>query len=135
MTEPNLLSSLAGFALYFMIAVVMIKLLLWAYEKLTPYDEGALITENNIAAAISYTGAKIGLAIPMAFACFQSVGIFDFIIWSLVAFAAQMTLFGVTVFARPLLISQIKVGHVAGALRLAGSSVAVGLLNAAAMSY
>ena len=75
------------------------------------------------------------MVIPMAFACFQSVSLIAFLIWSLIAFVAQLAVYVIAVIRSNKLPTKIINGNIAPALRLAGSSVAVGLLNAAAMSY
>jgi putative membrane protein len=131
-----LFGSLKWFAIYLVASVFLIRAFMFFYTRITPYDELVLIErEHNVAAAITYTGAKIGMVIPMAFACFQSVSLIDFLIWSLIAFVAQLAVYVIAVIRSNKLPTKIVNGNIAPALRLAGSSVAVGLLNAAAMSY
>jgi len=129
--------SLAGigpFFGYFILALLLGLLFVVAYTAITPYREIALIREGNLAAATSLTGALIGFSLPLAKAVAQSAGIVDMFIWSLLGLFAQLLAYGAVRTALPHLVADVKEGKQASAVLLAGVSVAVGLLNAAAMT-
>ncbi|MGL5763637.1 MAG: DUF350 domain-containing protein, partial [Plesiomonas shigelloides] len=53
-----LLAGLGSFALYFFTALIMLMVFKWAYVRVTPYDEWALVKEQkNVAAAVTLAGA------------------------------------------------------------------------------
>lgn len=57
-------TALLGFVLYVATACVLLALFQFAYTKVTPHNEWALIRANNTAAAIALGGAIIGFALP-----------------------------------------------------------------------
>ncbi|MTH96140.1 DUF350 domain-containing protein [Roseibium sp. RKSG952] len=134
----DIASSLAGFpafALYFAVSVAAVLIFMKIYTGITPHDEVALIKENNPVAAITYIGTLVGFALPLASALENSVGIFDFLVWAVVAAIAQIVTFlGFRAFY-PKVSVRIKNGEYAVGVKLAGVSLVVGILNAASMTY
>ena len=133
------LSSLAGlqsFALYFLISIIALFCFKFVYTLITPYDEWALVKDNNIAAAIALAGAMIGFSLAVASAAANSVGWWDYMIWAIVALVAQLLAYAIVrfIFLKKI-VQRIKDGEIAAAVILAGTSIAVGLLNAACMTY
>jgi putative membrane protein len=129
--------SLAGvgpFFGYFVLALLLEFLFVAAYTAIIPYREIALIREGNVAAATSLAGALIGFSLPLAKAVAQSAGLVDMFLWSLLGFIAQLVAYAVVRVTLPHLVADVKEGKQASALLLAGVSVAVGLVNAAAMT-
>lgn len=129
------LITLPDFALYFICAVIMLMLFLVVYTKLTPQHEWRLIKNGNSAAAISLSGAAIGFALPLASAIMNSQGLVDMLVWGTVALVVQ---WGTFLAARILfagLPRRITEGENAAGIAVAGLSIAVGLLNAACMTY
>ena len=123
------------FLIYFAVALVLLIAFTLVYTKVTPYNEIALIREGNTAAAISLSGALLGFAMPLASSVANAVNLIDLALFALLATVVQLIVF---VFARmlmPGLTSSIEGGNVAKATFLAGVSVAVGMLNAAALVY
>jgi putative membrane protein len=123
------------FLLYFIPAIVLVLVFMWVYTKFTPYNEGELIRENNVAAAVAYIGALLGFTFPLASALANSVSVIDFVVWSVVAGIAQLVTFLVFRAFYPMIADRVKAGEVAATLKLAGWSVMVGVLNAAAITY
>ncbi len=81
---------------------------LYLYAIVTPYDDYKLIfEENNLAAALGFGGAIIGVSIPLYSALVHSVSYIDFAIWG-----------------------AIPVGTL-----MAFLSISIGLLNAGSMSH
>ena len=60
----SLVAGLPVLVLHFGITITMLIAGIWVYTKITPYNEFQLIREGNVAAAVSLSGACIGLAIP-----------------------------------------------------------------------
>lgn len=105
------------------------------YGWVTPYDKRALIREGNVAAAISLAGATPGFVLPLASAIAHSVGVIDMLIWGAVALVAQLPVYFVVGRAVPRFAEAIRAGRTAAATLLAALAVAVGLLNAACMTW
>lgn len=131
------LSGLDNFALYFLLGLGLMLLFKTAYVLVTPYDEWRLIKEQqNLAAAISLAGALVGFSIALSGAAANSVSLIDFLIWALVGLIAQLLAFAIVRFLLlPKLIERIERNEISAAVVLAGVNVAVGLFNAACMSY
>lgn len=129
-------SSLGAFIGYFAVALSALYLFKVVYLKVTPFDEWALINGGNQAAAVSMMGALIGYSIAIAGAISNSVGFFDFVLWSVVAMGAQVGAFmAVQILLMPGISVKIEQNHLASAMVLASINVSVGLINAACMSY
>lgn len=120
--------------MYFVISLVVVALFIAVYTAVTPYREIRLIREGNTAAAISLGGAVIGYSIPLATAVEQSGSVGDMLVWSAVALVAQLVAYLATRIILPRLAVDVNEGKVASAVFLAALSIAVGVLNAAAMT-
>jgi len=131
------LSGIAVFALYFCVALLLLMVFKWVYVLITPHDEWKLVKqENNTAAAIGFIGAVIGFSLALSSAASNSVSLVDFAIWGLVALAAQSLAFLMVRFLfMPKVVQRINDNEVSAGIILGGVSVAVGLLNAACMTY
>lgn len=135
-----MLTSLAGltnFALYFAVAIGLLLAFKFIYAFITPYDEWKLVREEqNVAAATGFTGAIIGFSLALASAAANSVSLLDFAIWGVVGLVAQILAFLILRFVfMPKLVQRIKDNEISAGIMLGGLSVAVGLLNAACMTY
>jgi len=120
--------------LYFVLSIVLIAVFIAIYTAITPYREVALIRDGNQAAAVSLGGAVLGFSLPLAQAVAQSGDLDDMLTWSAVALIAQLAAYGVTRVLLPHLPADVKEGKLAPAIFLAALSIAIGVLNAAAMS-
>lgn len=105
------------------------------YQWITPHNEGALIREGNIAAAIMLGGALIGYVLPLASALTQTRSLPEFVAWALLAGVIQIGTFWLVrrIVLRDLS-ARIERGEVASAVYMMMISIAVGLLNAACMT-
>lgn len=132
-----LLAGLGSFALYFFTALIMLMVFKWAYVRVTPYDEWALVKEQkNVAAAVTLAGAFIGYSLAIASAASNSVSLFDFIVWGIVALFAQIIAFLIVRFGlMPSFVERINNNEIGAGIVMAGMSVSFGLLNAACMTY
>jgi putative membrane protein len=134
MPLPQVLAGLPAFLLYFALGLLLLAAFLAIYIAVTPYKEIALIREGNAAAAISLGGATIGYVLPLSRAIAQSVSVVDMLAWGVVALVAQVVVYFVVARAVPRFPEAIRAGRVSAATFLAALAVAVGLLNAAAMT-
>jgi len=134
MSLPQVLAGLPAFLLYFALGLLLLAAFLAIYIAVTPYKEIALIREGNAAAAISLGGAVIGYVLPLSRAIAQSVSVVDMLAWGGVALVAQVVVYFVVARAVPRFPEAIRAGRVSAATFLAALAIAVGLLNAAAMT-
>lgn len=129
------LSGLPAFAAYFALAVLLAIVFVAIYVRITPHPEIKLIREGNVAAAASLGGALIGFAIPLASAIENSVSLLDMLIWSAVALVVQLIGFALARLAVRDISAQIADGKLAAGVFLGAVAIAIGLLNAASMTY
>lgn len=131
------LAGLGAFALYFIISLAFLLIFKFVYLKVTPYDEIKLIREEqNMAAAVALSGSLIGYCLAIASAASNSVSILDFTIWSVVALAAQIIAYLLVRFViMPKIVERIENNELPAGVLLGATSVCVGLLNAACMTY
>jgi putative membrane protein len=131
----HFLATLPNFLSYFGAAAVLLTAFMTIYLFVTPYDEIKLIRENNVAAAISLSGAMLGFAMPIANVIAHSDTLLDLAVWSLIAGLVQLAAWGVARVALPTLKEDIAANRVAPALFVAALSLTIGLINAACMTY
>ncbi|MFO1423929.1 MAG: DUF350 domain-containing protein [Candidatus Competibacteraceae bacterium] len=129
------LAGLPSFLFYFATAIGLLLLFLVAYILITPYREITLIREGNTAAAVSLGGAILGFVLPLASAIAHSVGLLDMAVWGLIALVIQLLAYGVGRLLLPDLVRAIPAGQVATGVFLGALSLAIGILNAACMTY
>ena len=120
---------------YFGSALLLYALCLVAYVAITPGSEFSLIRAGNSAAAASLAGAMIGFALPLASVVAVSGSMFDMLIWSFIALVLQLVAVAVLRRMLPALSRNVGQGQVASGIFLGALAVAVGILNAAAMSF
>ena len=132
------LSSLNGippFLAYFAVAIVLVLVFVRLYTWVTPQDELALIKANNPAAALAFGGALIGFALPLSSAITHSLSLLDCAVWGAVALIVQVLTFVVLRIAIRQLPERINQGEIATGIFAAAAAIAVGLINAACMTY
>ena len=130
--------SFAGFddfLIYLGVSLALLYLFVWVYIRVTPYREMTLIRAGNMAAAFSLTGAILGFIVPLSAAVRYSVNIVDMVIWGVIALVVQIVAFVVVKMLVPSVAKDIEAGNGAQGFFLGTASLAVGLLNAACMSY
>jgi putative membrane protein len=131
----HFLATLPNFIAYLGTAITLLVIFVAIYLYVTPYDEIALIRDNNPAAAISLSGALLGFALPIANVIAHSDTLLDLAVWGVIAGVVQLLAWGVARLALPHLEQDIAAGRVAPATFVATLSITVGLLNAACMTY
>ncbi|KQM30597.1 DUF350 domain-containing protein [Sphingomonas sp. Leaf10] len=124
------------FVIAFGLACLFLTVFKWLYQISTPYDERALIAANNPAAGIALGGAIIGFALPLASALSVTVSVIEFTAWALLAGVIQIV---AAFIVRRLIVRDMAVrieeGNIASAIYSAATSIGLGLLNAASMTY
>ena len=127
-----------GFLSFFFTALALVIVFLYLYAVVTPYDDYKLIFEdNNIAAALGFGGAIIGVSIPLYSALVHSVSYVDFAIWGAIAISIQLIFaFIVTrLNGKYSFKTKISDGIISVGILMAFLSISIGLLNAGSMSY
>jgi putative membrane protein len=134
-TITDSLAGVGSFLGYFGAAVLLLVLFTLIYGRVTPYPEFRLIREGKVAPAVSFTGAVLGFVAPLASAISHSIALLDMIVWAVVALVIQIAVFLVLRLIFADLCGKIADDGLAAAILLGGASLAVGLLNAACMTY
>ena len=127
-----------GFISFFITALFLVIIFLYLYAIVTPYDDYKLIFEdNNLAAALGFGGAIIGVSIPLYSALVHSTSYLDFVIWGAIAILIQLIFaFIVTRLAGKYSFkTKISQGIISVGILMAFLSISIGLLNAGSMSY
>ena len=130
----SLVVGLPVLVLHFIVTVVMLALGIWLYTLTTPYEDFELVRRGNIAAAVSLSGATLGLALPLAFCMATSVSVLDIVLWGLVALLIQLVSYRVADWLLRDLPRRIVAGEVGAALYLVSVKLSVAALNAAAIA-
>ena len=130
----SFLSGIPFLLTHFGVTIVMLVVGAFIYIKITSHDEMALIRDGNNAAAVSLSGAILGLAIPLAFCMANSVNVYDIVIWGLVTLVIQLVTFWIIDLWLRDLSRKIEDGQVGTAILLASVKLAVASINAAAIS-
>jgi len=129
------LGGLPGFSAYFAVAAALLAAFAVVYSLVTPHHEWRLIKANTTAAAVAFGGAILGFVLPLHSAISHSVNLVDCVLWGVVAFVVQIATFFVLRLVIPDLPRRISDNELAPAIMAAALSIAVGLLNAASMTY
>ena len=124
---PFLISHFVTSVIVFLIGVII-------YLFITPMKEIALIRKKNTAAAISFSGALIGLALPLASSLSASGSIYEIIVWGLVAIVIQLFCFKAVDILINDLPKRIENGELSSSILLFSIKISVALLNSAVIS-
>lgn len=134
-TALSSLSGLPAFLIYFALAIVLLFAFTLVYTWVTPHNELELIRANNASAAVAFGGAVIGFALPLSSAISNSLSLLDCVIWGLVALIVQVLTFFLLRVLLKQLPERISRGEMGAGVFAATSAIAVGILNAACMTY
>jgi putative membrane protein len=104
------------------------------YALLTPHREIQLIREGNPAAALSFGGVLVGLALPLAFALSASTSLLEIALWGATTTVLQLGLFWLTDLILHGLPQRIKEGEIAAAALLVAAKISVAAILAAAVT-
>lgn len=118
---------------YLVVAICMVCIFAFAYEKITPPREIQLIKNGNLACALSYGGAIIGFCAALVSAMTHSIGLLNFVLWGILAAAVQIGLFFAVMRIIPDAAMELENNNVAVGAFLCALSIGIGLLNAACL--
>lgn len=131
----NYIETLPDFLMYFGTSIFLMAAFLSIYVRVTPYHEFALIKQGNAAPAITLSGSLIGFILPLCSVIKASVSIIDLAIWGVIALLVQVVAFWIINKLIPSIKSHVLEGQVSSAILLAVLTLAIGMINAACMSY
>jgi putative membrane protein len=128
-------ASALAFVVAFVAAGLFTVIFKIIYQWVTPYNEGKLIREGNVAAALALGGALVGYVLPLASALSNTVTLLEFCAWAALAGVIQIAAFTlVRVVVMKDVTARIEKGEIAAGVYLLSISLAVGVLNAACMT-
>ncbi len=123
----NSLASGFPWLIFYLLVVTTIYLVgIFIYVKLTPHKEFELISNGNMAAAISFSGLIIGLALPLAACLINKYSLIDVALWGTLSLFLQLFLFRLTdaIFRdmpRRIINNEVPAATVLASFKLAGS--------------
>lgn len=131
------LQTLPNFLTYFGVSSLLLLGFIIAYIFITPHRELTLIKQGNVSAALAFAGALLGFALPMKAVLENAVSLTDNAVWGGVVLLVQILAFTLArlVVGWNQLSLKIAQDDRAVGLFMASVSIAVGLLNAGAVSY
>jgi putative membrane protein len=104
------------------------------YAMLSPHHEIRRIREGDTAAAISFGGLILALAIPLAMSLNASTSLVEVILWGLATVAVQLLAFWLIEKLLAGLPQRVYQGDIAAAGLLAAARLAVAIILAAAVA-
>ena len=129
------IQNMPTFVLFFFIAAILVAVYLFIYTWATAHNEFDLIRRNNVAAALSLGLSLMGFALPLSSAVVNSATAIDLAVWGAVGLVVQIFVYWLVRLVLPNLSERIAGGEVASALFLGASSLAAGVITAAAMTF
>lgn len=115
-------------------SVALLAVALLAYTLITPYREWALIRQGNSAAATSMGGTAIGMAIALSSVARGTYSVAELLMWGGVALVCQLLVFVAVCFLLPGFRKGIEADKLGYGVTLGTLSIAMGILNAGALS-
>lgn len=103
------------------------------YILLTPWKELALVRGGNGAAGLALAGAIMGLALPLASCLASSLGLFDLVIWGVVALLMQLIAYRVVDLILSGIPARIENDEAGAAIVLIAAKMAAAILLAAGL--
>lgn len=136
--EFSIAASTAGlpeFLAYLAVSVLLMLVYIVVYSAITPHNEFGLIRQNNMAAAVAFSGSLLGFVVPLSAAVTNSISLGDCVVWGIVALVVQVAAYFVLRLPVGNLSGRIAEGQTAAGVWLGAGSLAAGMVNAACMSY
>ena len=128
-------ASALAFVVAFVAAGLFTVIFKIIYQWVTPYNEGKLIREGNVAAALALGGALVGYVLPLASALSNTGSLVEFAAWAALAGVLQIGAFTIVrLLVMKDVAARIERGDIAAGVYLLSISLAVGVLNAACMT-
>lgn len=130
-----MLASLPLYLGFLGITVGLLAAALAIYVMLTPYKEISLIRQGNRAAAYSLGGTAIGMAIVLYSTASGTFVLLELAVWGAIGLLGQLAAFlVVSLLILPKFKEGIEADNAAYGIVLGAFSVAMGILNAGALS-
>ena len=104
------------------------------YALMTPHKEISLIRDGNAAAAVSFGGVLVALALPLALSMTASATALEIGLWGSMTVAVQLLAFRLTDMVLAGLPQRIREGEVAAAVLLVSAKLATAIVLAAAVA-
>ena len=130
----NSLPAFANYMIYLLLSGVFITVFFIIYTRVTPYDEVLLIRQGNTAAALSLGGALLGFSLTLASCILHTSNYVNFAMWTLAALVVQLIAYLVTTRCMSMAKDHIESNNTVFGGLLGVIAVAVGTINAAAIS-
>jgi putative membrane protein len=134
--SPEVQAFASGFPLMLLqgaLGLVLFTLACGAYAVLSPHQEIRRIREGETAAAVSFAGALIGLAIPLAASVIATTSLVGLALWGAAVLVLTLLAFRVIDIVLAGLPQRMRDGEVAAAVVLVAGKLAVALILAAAV--
>ncbi len=135
--SPELQAFAAGFPTTLAHAGISLLLLASgaaAYAVLTPHRDIQEIRDGNAAAAVSYGGVVLGLALPLAVSLAASTSLLELVLWGVAVTLLQLLVFRIVDLVLKGLPQRVEEGEVSAAVLLVAAKLACALLLAAAVA-
>jgi len=136
--EDALLTLWAGLPVFLIhsgLSLVILIIGVFIYMRITAHNEIELIREGNVAAAVSLSGAVLGLALPLAFSLsVPAISLWDIVLWGFVALILQLAAYRLVDLFLKDLSARIESGEIGAAIALLSFKLATAFINAAAIS-
>jgi putative membrane protein len=135
--SPEIQAFATGFPLTLLHVAITIAILIAAaaaYVLLTPHKEITLIREGNTAAAVSFGGVLVGLAIPLSASLKSSTNLIEIALWGVAAVVVQLLVFRLVDLVLRGLPRRIQNGEMSAAATLVGAKLATAVIIGAALS-
>ncbi len=130
----GLLNGLPFLLSHFFISILLLVFGTIVYIFITPMREIKLIRDGNIAASLSFSGALIGIALPLSSSLRASNSISEIMIWGLTAILIQIFCFKIVDILIKDLPKRIEMGEISSSILLFSIKLGVALLNSAAIA-
>lgn len=130
----SFLSGVPVLLLHFGVTVLLLGGGVALYLVVTPYHEVRLIRNGNTAAAVSLSGAVLGLGLPLAFCMARSVNVLDIVIWGAITLLLQLVAYRVADLVLRDLPGRIEKDEIGPAILLVAIKLAISFINAAAVA-
>jgi putative membrane protein len=135
--SPDVAAFVAGYPLTLLNAGITLLILVLAaalYSLITPYKEISQIRDGNGAAAVSFGGVIVGLAIPLAMSLNASNSVREILMWGVATALVSLLTFRIADFVLMGLPSRVQEGEVSAAVLLSAAKLAASFILAAALA-
>src|SRR5580700_4284060 len=127
MQPPELDAWATGFPIMLLHAGLMLAILFLGaalYSFITPQREIQLVRDGNPAAALSFGGVLVGLALPLAFSLAASTSVLEIALWAVSTAVVQLFLFWLIDLVFHGLPQRVREGDVSAAALLTAARLA-----------